>query len=120
MSDWDFLYEMNERGYSAEEIADAAGSGAAPWEWEYIDRAWVDSQLEDEPDAPFKSRDGFPLSTLEQTEIFHDLIDCAIRNRSLSGVLFPPASARNNLSHAHQGGAGSDQGDSDQQQVAAA
>ena len=54
MSDWDFLYEMNERGYSAEEIADAAGSGAAPWEWEYIDRAWVDSQLEDEPDAPFK------------------------------------------------------------------
>ena len=47
MSDWDFLYEMNERGYSAQEIADAAGSGAAPWEWEYIDRAWVDSQLED-------------------------------------------------------------------------
>ncbi|MEZ4528836.1 MAG: hypothetical protein R2941_23235 [Desulfobacterales bacterium] len=29
MSDWDFLYEMNERGYSPEEIADAAGSGAA-------------------------------------------------------------------------------------------
>jgi hypothetical protein len=46
MSDWDFLYEMNERGYSAQEIADAAGSGAAPWEWEYIDREWVDSQLE--------------------------------------------------------------------------
>ena len=30
MSDWDFLYEMNERGYSPEEIANAAGSGAAP------------------------------------------------------------------------------------------
>lgn len=29
MSDWDFLHEMNERGYSPEEIADAAGSGAA-------------------------------------------------------------------------------------------
>jgi len=29
MSDWDFLYEMNESGYSPEEIADAAGSGAA-------------------------------------------------------------------------------------------
>ena len=42
------------------------------------------------------------------------------RNRSLSGVLFPPPSARNNPSHIHQGGAGSDQGDSDQQQVAAA
>lgn len=70
MSDWDFLYEMNERGYSAEEIADAAGSGAAPWEWEYIDREWVDSQLEDasedkslpsRPDTPFQSRDGFPI-----------------------------------------------------------
>ena len=27
MSDWDFLHEMHDRGYSAEEIADAAGSG---------------------------------------------------------------------------------------------
>ena len=42
------------------------------------------------------------------------------RNRSLSGVLFQPAPTRNNPSHIHQGGAGSDQGDSDQQQVAAA
>lgn len=41
MSDWDFLHEMHDRGYSADEIADAAGSGAAPWEWEYIDRQWV-------------------------------------------------------------------------------
>ena len=42
------------------------------------------------------------------------------RNRSLSGVLLQPPSAQNNPSHIHQGGAGSDQGDSDQQQVAAA
>jgi hypothetical protein len=84
MSDWDFLYEMNERGYSAQEIADAAGSGAAPWEWEYIDREWVDTQLHDAsedrslpvgPCTPFKSRDGFPFSTLEQAEIFYDLPD---------------------------------------------
>ena len=94
MSDWDFLYEMNERGYSAQEIADAAGSGAAPWEWEYIDREWVDSQLEDasednshlvEPRTPFKSRDGFPFSTLEQTEIFYDLVDCATRHFQNTG-----------------------------------
>ena len=38
MSDWDFLYEMNERGYSPDEIADAAASGAAPWEWAQIER----------------------------------------------------------------------------------
>ena len=94
MSDWDFLYEMNERGFSAEEIAEAAASGAAPWEWEYIDREWVDSQLENasedksilrETDTPFKSRDGFPISILEQTEIFCDLVDCAIRHFENTG-----------------------------------
>ena len=35
-------------------------------------------------------------------------------NRSLSGVLFPPAPTRNNPSHFHGGGIGSDQGNSDQ------
>ena len=36
MGDWDFLHEMNDLGYSSDEIADAAGSGAAPWEWEHL------------------------------------------------------------------------------------
>jgi hypothetical protein len=31
MSDWNFLYEMNGRGFSHEEIAGAATSGAAPF-----------------------------------------------------------------------------------------
>jgi hypothetical protein len=90
MSDWDFLYEMNERGYSAEEIADAAASGAAPWEWEYIDREWVDSQLGDGPEHAkqygfFQSRAGFPHSTLAQAEIFYDLVDCATRHFENTG-----------------------------------
>lgn len=94
MGDWDFLYEMNERGYSAAEIADAAGSGVAPWQWEYIDREWLDSQLEDtlEEDAysvdssePFQSRDGCPYSVLEQTQIFQDLVDCAARHFENTG-----------------------------------
>lgn len=89
MGDWDFLYEMNEQGYSPEEIADAAGSGVAPWDWKYISRDWVDSQLEEEPKddvysvkpgEPFQSRDGFPLSMLEQTQIFQDLVDCSVRH----------------------------------------
>ena len=54
-----------------------------------------------------------PFSQAGGALLFH-------RNRSLSGVLCPPAPTRNNPSHIHQGGAGSDQGDSDQQQVAAA
>ena len=94
MGDWDFLYEMNERGYSAEEIADAAGCGVAPWQWKYVDREWIDSQLKDapeddvysiEPCEPFESRDGFPYSILEQTEIFQDLVECAIRHFENTG-----------------------------------
>jgi hypothetical protein len=94
MSDWDFLYEMHERGYSAEEIADAAASGVAPYEWQYIDRDWVDAQFEgeseDEPiptgaNTPYKSRDGFPFSILEQTEIFYELVDCAMRHFQNTG-----------------------------------
>lgn len=94
MSDWDFLYEMNERGYSPDEIADAAGTGAAPWEWEYISREWVDRQFEDEPEDDaysvepgglFQGRDVFPSSVLEQTQIFQDLVDCAVRHFENTG-----------------------------------
>lgn len=92
MGDWDFLYEMNLRGYSAAEIADAASVGVAPWEWTYIDREWLDSELEGEPqdDADSltqepTSREGFPFSVLEQTEIFYDLIDCATRHYENTG-----------------------------------
>jgi len=59
-----------------------------------------------------------PQKTLECLEAFVAVLACG--NRSLSGVLLQPPSARNNPSHIHQGGADSDQGDSDQQQVAAA
>jgi hypothetical protein len=94
MSDWDFLHEMNEQGYSPREIADAAGSGAAPWEWEYISREWLDSELEDElesateraaPAEPFRSRDGFPFSALEQAQLFDDLVECAERHFENTG-----------------------------------
>ncbi len=94
MSDWDFLYEMRERGYSPEEIADAAGSGAAPWEWEDIDGDWLDEQFDDKardratsdkPCKPIQSRDGFPLSVLQQAQILEDLIDCAVRHFDNTG-----------------------------------
>ena len=75
MSDWDFLHEMHERGYSADEIADAAGSGAAPWEWEQIDREWTRQELREE----------FPFGSLEQVEIFCDLVDCAANYFEITG-----------------------------------
>jgi len=89
MSDWDFLYEMHEQGYSADEIALAAGVGYAPSEEAYLSREWVDEELKDlspdpanalRPKEQFKSRDGFPFSVLKQTEIFEDLVDCAERH----------------------------------------
>lgn len=91
MSDWDFLHDMHDRGYSAEDIADAAASGVAPWQWKYIDREWAEAQFEGEPaeDAasvqPVRSREGFPFSILEQTEIFQDLVDCAARHFENTG-----------------------------------
>ncbi len=85
MSDWDFLYEMNERGYSPEEIADAAASGAAPWQWESISTEWLNSQFEKAPTEPFQSRAGFPFSTLEQMAIFEELVDCSERHFKNTG-----------------------------------
>ena len=38
MSDWDFLYEMKDPGYSEAEIQDAMASGVARWEWAYIEK----------------------------------------------------------------------------------
>lgn len=89
MSDWDFLHEMHERGYSADDIALAAGVGYAPWDEVYITKKWLDEELKDHPadpvkslrpKEPFKSRDGFPFSVREQAEILEDLVDCAERH----------------------------------------
>lgn len=94
MSDWDFLHEMSELGYSAEDISNAMGSGVAPWDEDYIHREWVDAELEKEgaiESAPlnknksFKSRDGYPYSTLEQISVFEDLVDCASRHFENTG-----------------------------------
>ena len=94
MSDWDFLYEMEELGYSADEISEAMGSGIAPWNTYYISNEWIDTELENEPKdknlsdsphKPYKSRDGFPFSTLEQINVFDDLVDCAIRHFQNTG-----------------------------------
>ena len=94
MSDWEFLYEMNEQGYSPEEIADAAAAGLAPWEFECLSEDWIESQLSDaaledaqgiKVDEPYQSRDGLPFSILEQTEIFQDLVNCAERHFNNTG-----------------------------------
>lgn len=94
MGDWDFLHEMKDSGYSAEEIADAAACGLAPGDWQYIDSDWLDSELEQVPEddiqsrrpsGAFSSRAGFPFSIPEQMQIFEDLVDCANRHYDNTG-----------------------------------
>jgi hypothetical protein len=47
MSDWDFLHEMHDQGFSARDIADAAAVGYAPWDAPYLSTEWVDAELAD-------------------------------------------------------------------------
>ena len=47
MSDWDFLHEMHECGYSAADIADAAGCGYAPWEAKYVEEQEIKDALKE-------------------------------------------------------------------------
>lgn len=47
MSDWDFLHEMRDLGYSQEEINDAMASGAAPWEWAWIAKQEIKAEWEE-------------------------------------------------------------------------
>jgi hypothetical protein len=60
----------------------------------YISREWLDEELKDQspdpakslkPKEPFKSRDGFPFSVLEQAEILEDLVYCAERHFKNTG-----------------------------------
>lgn len=71
MSDWDFLYDMHERGYSADEIADAAACGYNPCEWQpfYNDEL---SDLETEID-------------IELTIIFENITENAKLYHKLTG-----------------------------------
>ena len=94
MSDWEFLYEMNHRGSSADDIVRAAGVGYAPLEEIQIRRQWLEKELGKQPRGdsnrselkePFRSRRGFPLSASKQAEILEDLIDCAKRHFQNTG-----------------------------------
>lgn len=55
MSDWDFLHDMHNAGYSPEQIADAAACGYNPWEWELIDEKELPEQADPELVLIFES-----------------------------------------------------------------
>jgi hypothetical protein len=50
MSDWEFLHDMHNDGYSPEQIAEAAACGYNPWEWEPVDEmAWAAKRPQADP-----------------------------------------------------------------------
>lgn len=67
MSDWDFLHDMYNDGYSAEQIADAAACGYNPWEWQPV--------CEEEPSPPDP----------ELVVIFESLVENAMAYHELTG-----------------------------------
>ena len=71
MSDWDFIHDMRNDGYSSEQIADATACGYNPWEWQVVEKEKVTSQ-----DVSENS---------EVIAIFNDLVDCASSYRRLTG-----------------------------------
>ena len=71
MSDWDFLHDMHNDGYSAEQIADAAACGYNPWEWQPVH----------EQELP----EVCPQDNPELLEIFESLVYSAKSYHTLTG-----------------------------------
>lgn len=71
MSDWDFLHDMHNDGYSAEQIADASACGYNPWEWQPLD----------EKELPEAGPQEYP----ELVEIFESLVNSAKSYHALTG-----------------------------------
>ena len=71
MSDWDFLHDMHNEGYSAEQIADAAACGYNPWEWQPVT----------EKELPLLGQPKDP----ELNEIFKSLVESAKSYRTKTG-----------------------------------
>lgn len=71
MSDWDFLHDMHNEGYSPEQIADAAACGYNPWEWQPA----FDNEL---------PQTSFPVDP-ELIMIFESLVNNAMSYRQITG-----------------------------------
>jgi hypothetical protein len=71
MSDWDFLHDMHNDGYSSEQIADASACGYNPWEWAPTDeKEFLGARLQDDPELAI---------------IFDSLVESAMSYHELTG-----------------------------------
>lgn len=82
MSDWDFLHDMHNEGYSAEQIADAAACGYNPWD-DYI------VELTDDEggwDSNYELKDP---TNLQLWELLDELVDTARNYLEVTGRHLP-------------------------------
>ena len=86
MSDWDFLHDMHNEGYSPEQIADAAACGYNPWEhsgWDNIEEFVDDEEgwdSDNEPKSP---------TALELWELLDELVETARNYVEVTGRHLP-------------------------------
>jgi hypothetical protein len=73
MSDWDFLHDMHNEGYSPDQISDAAACGYNLFNFE--DHGYSPDEWEELDDSEF-SDESSPIN-LELTQVFDNLVDNA-------------------------------------------
>lgn len=71
MSDWDFLHDMFNDGYSPQQIAEAAACGYNPWEWKALNEVELPAMC--------------PQEEHELFEIFESLVDNAKSYYTITG-----------------------------------
>ena len=77
MSDWDFLHDMHNEGYSPEQISDAAACGYNPWDFDPPE-GWELIKLEDEFQTIHEVHP-------EIIQIFENLVESAATYHSVAG-----------------------------------
>ena len=86
MSDWDFLHDMHNEGFSPEQIADAAACGYNPWEhgdWDSIEKFIDDEEGWDSDSEPKNP------TTLELWELLDELVETARNYFEVTGRHLP-------------------------------
>lgn len=87
MSDWDFLHDMHNEGYSADQIADAAACGYNPWD-EYIDELIDDEGGWDSDSEPKNPKNPQLLELLDElVETARNYLEITGRHLPIYGEL---------------------------------
>ncbi|MCY0963915.1 hypothetical protein [Parathalassolituus penaei] len=97
MSDWDFLHDMHNEGYSPDQIADAAACGYNPYEPFYFEELGFSADEWEELEEPELSNKRSPINSelllvfenlVENAKLFHSLTNRYLQIWGELGELF--------------------------------